>query len=446
MRRGCFRLPLRFATTRLVGHRGSTEESWTWTQFVEPAQRRGSAVRWLVYAFALLLLLASLASFFFALRSIGGGPAIAAPPQPRPSGSGPAPHFRLAQWSDTLARWRFGNLNPRNSAYQEGERVPFMLSIEHAVPGTNYTFSIRYDCAHRGVNGYDFLSSYDRDRGVLPALHEDGPGTSIFDASLAVPDDPSIPFDAGEGDRAFKLWGGAFSSPALGPSPPSLCLPERGQKAEKMYVVALTAQAETIHLLWSGHLASELDWGQGKGAGSINGAPYHMKLDVPGRGVGERDRSIQIAAILPPTPTPTATPTPVPTPTPTPTPMATPTPTPTATPTAVPTATPTATATPPPTATPTPTPVPTATPSATPPPMATSTPTPGATSAPSPTPTALLEEVASPAPGAAGFPEGGAGHSSPARDGWVTLVLIAGVLCLVGVGVVSWYRWRAGGG
>jgi hypothetical protein len=388
-----------------------------------------------VYALALLLIVASLASFFLALGSNGRGPATAAPPLDAPSRFGPAAHFTLAQWADTLATWRFGNLNPQNSAYHEGEGVPFMLRIENAVPGTTYVFGIRYDCAQRGANGYDFLSSYDRDRGVAPAVHEDGPGTPVPDAALAVPDDPSIGFDEGDDDRGFKLWGGSFAGSAVGPSPADLCLPDRGQKAEKMYTVAITAQVETVYLLWSGHLAAGLNWGEGKGAGSINGSPYHMKLDVPGKGVGERDRSIQIAAILPPVPSPT----PTPVATATPTPVATPTPTPVATATPTPVATPTPT----PAATPTPTPTPAATP--TPTPAATPTPTPAATATPTSaaTPTAVLGTVAPPVPTAAdALPRAGAGGPS-GPVGWPALLVIGGLLCLAAVGVVSWHRWRA---
>ncbi|KKM03255.1 hypothetical protein LCGC14_1776250 [marine sediment metagenome] len=165
-----------------------------------------------MYALVSVLLLVGLTSFSLAFSSGGGGPFTEAPPQPAGSGSGPAPHYTLAQWADTLGFWRFGNLNPQNSTYQEGEGVPFMLRIENAVPGTTYTFGIRYDCVQRSVNGYDFLSSYDRDRGVTPALHEDGPGTSSWDAALVVPDDPSIIFDNNESDRKFKLWGGSFAS------------------------------------------------------------------------------------------------------------------------------------------------------------------------------------------------------------------------------------------
>ncbi len=253
-------MSLRAPVSRVVGCRGIDEEGWNWTEVVQPAKGLRFSPRWPVYALVSVLLLVGLTSFSLAFSSGGGGPFTEAPPQPTRVGSGPAPHYTLAQWADTLARWRFGNLNPQNSAYQEGEGVPFMLRIENAVPGTTYTFGIRYDCAHRSVNGYDFLSSYDRDRGVTPALHEAGPGTSVPDATLVVPDDPSIVFDDGEGDRRFKLWGGSFAN-ATGPSPDSLCLPERGQKAEKEYTVAFIALTETVYLLWSGHLASGLDWG-----------------------------------------------------------------------------------------------------------------------------------------------------------------------------------------
>ncbi len=190
-----------------------------------------------------------------------------------PQGSISAVQYALARWADTPGTWRFSDLNVQKSSYREGEYVPFMLRIESAVPGTTYAFGISYDCTHSGGNGFDFLSSYDRDLGVAPALHEEGPGTSVPDAALPVPDDPSIPFDDGESDRTFKLWGGSFASSAAGPSPASLCLPERGQKAEKTYIVPVTAQAETVYLLWSGHLASSLDWGVENEAESITGTP-----------------------------------------------------------------------------------------------------------------------------------------------------------------------------
>jgi hypothetical protein len=176
-----------------------------------------------------------------------------------PGDSRSAVAYALAHWADTLGSWQFSGLNVQHPGYHEGEGVPFMLRIDNTVPGTTYTFGIGYDCADGGGNRYDFLGSYDRDRGVVPALHKDGPGTSVPDAALVVPDDPGIPLDDSEDDRTFKLWGGSFASSASGPVPTSLCLAEQGEKAEKVYTVALTAQEETVYLLWSGHLASGLE-------------------------------------------------------------------------------------------------------------------------------------------------------------------------------------------
>lgn len=184
-----------------------------------------------------------------------------------------AVRYVLAHWADTPGTWRFSDLNLQDLSDHEGEHVAFMLRIENPVPGSTYTFGIRYDCAHSGGNGYDFLSTYDRDRGVAPALHEDGPGTAHPDAALPMPDYPITPFDDSEVDRSFELWGGSFASSAAGPSPDSLCLAERGQKAETVYTVALTAHAETVYLLWSGHVASRPDWGLENESGSISDTP-----------------------------------------------------------------------------------------------------------------------------------------------------------------------------
>jgi len=176
-----------------------------------------------------------------------------------PRGSVPAVPYALAYWVDTPGTWLFGDLSVQKSSYREGEHVPFMLRIENAIPGSTYVFAIRYDCAHSGGDGYDFLDGYSRGRGAAPTLHRDGPGTVLPDAALAIPHDPSIPFDDGENDRTFKLWGGSFASPATGPSPDSPCLADGGDIARKTYTVAIRAQAETVYLLWSAHPASPVD-------------------------------------------------------------------------------------------------------------------------------------------------------------------------------------------
>jgi hypothetical protein len=168
--------------------------------------------------------------------------------------------YALDEWSDTLGVWQPANLDRRSLAYHEGEAVPFMLRIVNAVPGTQYKVSVRFDCAHRDGPGYDFLSSYDRDRGVTPALHEDGPGSPVADATLAVPDEEDTTFDDRERDRSFKLWGGSFNSIAVSPIRDGSCL-DHGQITQRTYVFMVRALADTVYLLWGGHLASSADWG-----------------------------------------------------------------------------------------------------------------------------------------------------------------------------------------
>jgi len=168
--------------------------------------------------------------------------------------------YALDEWSDTLGVWQPADLDGRNSAYHEGEAVPFMLRIENAAPGTQYRVSVRFDCARQDGLGYDFLTSYDRDRGVMPALHEDGPGSPVADATLAVPDDEDMTLDDRERDRSFKLWGGSFNSGAVGPVRDGSCL-DQGQTAQKTYMFTVRALADTVYLLWGGHLASSAGWG-----------------------------------------------------------------------------------------------------------------------------------------------------------------------------------------
>lgn len=64
-----------------------------------------------------------------------------------------------------------------------------------------------------------------------------------------------------------------------------------------------------MHLLWSGHLASGLDWGEGNGARSLDGPPRNhlVKLAPPGE-EQEDSRGIQVAAVRPPLSAPTPVP------------------------------------------------------------------------------------------------------------------------------------------
>src|SRR3970282_980852 len=105
--------------------------------------------------------------------------------------------FRLAQWADVDADWQFGNLNSNNSAYQEGEAIPYLLQVHTADIGAASEFQLRYDCDKGGVNAFDFLTRYDRDRGTDPATAL-GLNPASPDATAPINDDPTHAFDGSE--------------------------------------------------------------------------------------------------------------------------------------------------------------------------------------------------------------------------------------------------------
>ena len=280
--------------------------------------REGSGTRWLTLA-ASAIVVSLLAVAAGLLLGFGGGSNEYAS-----AAGGGSTQFRLAQWADVDAAWQFGNLNSNNSAYHEGEAIPYLLEVDNAVIGTTYDFQLRYDCDKDGINAFDFLTRYDRDRGTGPASDLGINPLSPSD-TVTINDDPTLAFDASETARTWRIWGATFDSTPTGPmmadgSAPINCASTSASN-EKRYDISVTATSNTVYLLWGGHLASGFDWGcrpggtvgecptvsdasaycaVSLGACGISGAPFHQAVDVPGTGTGSRDRSIQPGAIQPP--------------------------------------------------------------------------------------------------------------------------------------------------
>ena len=279
--------------------------------------REGSGTRWptlAASAFVVSLIAVTVGLLFW----LGGGVK-----ENASAAGGGSTQFSLAQWADTDAEWRNGDLNSNNSAYHEGESIPYRLKIENAVVGTTYNFQVRYDCDKDAVNAFDFLTRYDRDRGTAPATAL-GLDPANPTGTAPINDDPTHAFDAFETARTWRLWGATFNSTPTGPtmadgSAPIDCASTTASD-EKRYDVNITATGSTIYLLWGGHLASGFDWGcrpggtvgecppvsdadgycaVSLGACGISGAPFHQAIDTL-QGTGSRDRSIQPGAILPP--------------------------------------------------------------------------------------------------------------------------------------------------
>src|SRR3990170_4460716 len=77
--------------------------------------------------------------------------------QPDDSGS---LNVDLDQYANDDAEWQNGNLNGNNSAYAEGDVVPFRLAIEGLAAGS-HTIHINYDFTAGGHEAYDFLATWD---------------------------------------------------------------------------------------------------------------------------------------------------------------------------------------------------------------------------------------------------------------------------------------------
>ncbi|KKK85977.1 hypothetical protein LCGC14_2767840, partial [marine sediment metagenome] len=149
------------------------------------------------------------------------------------------PLFRLAVFDE--GGWQFDAL-PQDAAYREGEAIPLLLRIDNALPGATYPLTIRYAC-----QGFNLLTTHDRDTDSEPALASGGPGSAIADSTVQIPDDPGTDDDDGEAG-SLSLWGGSFI--AIGALlPPSPCTDQ------KSLSVSLLAAADTLFLMWAAQLS-----------------------------------------------------------------------------------------------------------------------------------------------------------------------------------------------
>ncbi len=283
---------------RFVGRRGLEDDRWDWS-LPERAPRR--ARRWrlpggLVAAAALLGVGAALVvGVLFAVRAgdRGRGPGETPGPAATPTVTGAAsptpegPLLRLGLWAKGPGAWAFDE-PVAVAGYAEGESIPFLLRIDDAVPGRIYPILLSYDCRAGAAAGFDFLTGYDHDQGSAPALAAGGPGRLAPDASLALPDDPSIAFDdaEGEGRRLLSLWGATFEG---GPVGLELAPPCAGDRTLRLGIRAGTS---TAYLLWGGHLAASADWGAGLGA---TDADQPFAMDVQVFGVAPNQRAVLIS-------------------------------------------------------------------------------------------------------------------------------------------------------
>src|SRR5512138_3448928 len=98
----------------------------------------------------------------------------------------------------TPCSWQNGDLNGNNSAYAEGDVVPFRLAIEGLAAGS-HTIHINYDFTAGGHEAYDFLATYDATETVDLCAPGGGAVSSLCPAlpSADAKPFPSDPFTVG---------------------------------------------------------------------------------------------------------------------------------------------------------------------------------------------------------------------------------------------------------
>ncbi len=217
----------------------------------------------------------------------------------------------------TPCTWQNGNLNQNNSAYAEGEVVPFRLAIEDLDPGT-HTIHINYDFTSGGHEAYDFLATYNATEtvdlcapggGGLSSLCAGGlpPAQTIpFESDpFAVPDANNLTVAGAEAASGVSRLLTYFGATVLDVTVPVHDGPTDGNSTADIVITFTTTGASSAVLFaWGGHLAASSYWIEGTapdGAGEISGAPWHMRTQqLDGSGNKNQDRSIQPSAIIPP--------------------------------------------------------------------------------------------------------------------------------------------------
>ncbi len=212
--------------------------------------------------------------------------------------------------------WQNGNLNGNNSSYNEGDVVPFRLTIEGLAAG-QHSIHINYDFTAGGRKAYDFLASYESTENVDLCASGGGGVSSLCGATgeAGLPAPVLVPFPSDDFNADGQLVSGAEAisgvtrnltiyGATVGADPISGIVHSgdtTGNSTADLTVTFTTAGASSAVLLaWGGHLAASYYWITNNGSGQVSGAPWHMRTqNLDGAGSANQDRSIQASAIDP---------------------------------------------------------------------------------------------------------------------------------------------------
>ena len=170
--------------------------------------------------------------------------------------------------NDPGCQWVNGNLQQSNSVYNEGDSTPQRLALTGLITGQTYTLVFTYQTSKGGLHAYDYLTTYNASETWITDQCQSLTPCSIAGAST-YPIPTTTPQSGGQN---FTMFGGTMTNA-------SIVMPS-SYAGDTIATVTLTFTATGADsVLWfGGHVASQLDWGTGQGAGSISGSPYHVSL------------------------------------------------------------------------------------------------------------------------------------------------------------------------
>jgi uncharacterized repeat protein (TIGR01451 family) len=225
-------------------------------------------------------------------------------------------NVNLDQWANKPGQgWQNGDLNKNNSAYAEGDVVPFRLAVEGLTAGS-HTIHLNYDFTAGGHEAYDFLATWNETES--PSLCASGGGAvSSMCPGLPSPDTEqfkSDPFAPGSPTKAGKTVAGAEAFAGVsreltlyGGTITNLTVPSHsgpvGNNSSADITVTFTTTSGSALFAWGAHIAQSDYWvttnDSPNGAAAVSGAPWHMRTqNLDGSGNKNQDRSIQPSAIV----------------------------------------------------------------------------------------------------------------------------------------------------
>src|SRR4030095_5537516 len=131
------------------------------------------------------LLTTSLLIIMLVTLALGSGLSAGAAPAESPLAAGLNVNLDQCANDTTPCAWQNGDLNGNNSAYAEGDVVPFRFAVEGLTAGT-HTVHINYDFTAGGHEAYDFLATYNATE-TVSLCASGGGGVSSLCPTLPAP-------------------------------------------------------------------------------------------------------------------------------------------------------------------------------------------------------------------------------------------------------------------